>query len=331
MNEKQEKLFDSLAEIDGGLIEEAYKIDNAKKLRRYSEDEKGVSVTKIRRYNMLGRVAVAVACLCLCVITVFNVLPRLNNITPPTPGGDETPGERVSSSEMIEEVNEYLRKRNSEYNTGILSFCDKIARVKHGTRMLHVKFDADNYYFVCAYYVANKGQKIDKSFKDPENYIWVKFDNESEIPEYYVDAECVAIVQINKTEICRDIISNENRVPNIEHIRALKPEFENGYNITPHMLIDDTFIYLNDSDKNNIYYNTSKSVVHKNQTVPCIKLEGEYYMAHPIGDALNAEELSDQFGDYYDYLIDIMITDKYDAETCPYGLFRFENIANIFK
>ena len=46
---------------------------------------------KKRSALLLRRTLTAAACVCLAVITVLAVLPRLNGITPPTPGGDGTP------------------------------------------------------------------------------------------------------------------------------------------------------------------------------------------------------------------------------------------------
>jgi len=336
---KNKDILRAINDIDWDMVEDARATDGMK--------SGGVKLTDKRKKIPKGfwtKGALAAACLCLAVITVFTVLPRLNSITPPTPGGDGTPGETESPVESTpgEEplpenltigVCKYLKKRNSQYDYRSLSFYEKLDRVKKGNQMLCVEFSPDSYYFVCAYYRADGENQADKSFNHPENYLWVRFDEETEIPEYYSEARCVAIVQVNKTELCKDIIYPDQPVPSIEYLKYLKPKFENGYNVTPHNAIDDAFVYLNDSGEENIYY-YPQLPDHINSTMSCIELDGEIYLSHWIDyrlGTLDTKYLSYEFGLYYDKLMSVMITDKYNVETCPYGLFRFEDIANIFK
>ena len=71
MKKKREELFDSFSEIDGKLMEEAYKVDDAEKLRSYAKEKKEAPITKIHRSRVLGRVAMAAACLALAVSLVL--------------------------------------------------------------------------------------------------------------------------------------------------------------------------------------------------------------------------------------------------------------------
>ncbi len=234
------------------------------------------------------------------------------------------------SNDIIDEANEYLRTRQQEYYLRDSKFCEQLNRLKSGEKLLHVKFDPNNYYFVCAYYETALGQKVDRSFDDPAKYIWVGFANETEIPQYYEEAECVAVVQVNKTEYCRDIVSNSNAIPNIEHLMGINPVFKDGYNTNSPRVVEDMFVYVNNSDKDNVYYYSRPE--HQRSTIYCIELDGEFYVANrafsETGE-LDTEYLIYDFGSYYD--LNVMITDKYDAENCPYGLLKFDDIAKILN
>ncbi len=329
MNEQQEELFDSLAEIDGGLIEEAYKIDNAKKLRRYSEDEKGVSVTKIRRYNILGKVAVAVACLCLCVITVFNVLPRLNNITPPTPGGDETPGESTMwgdpmnsndvSSELIFLLNNELYKIGNIISGGDVSdirFFQRLDMVNNGCSPIHMQFDSSLCYFLCAYFPQNNGH-IESEYCCREKYTWVKFEYENDISQYYNGAEMVVAFQINIPIFCRNILSGTDDPINFEFYQRYYPAFSEGFNVNPRIDFEETFIYMNDSDDDTVYYGNAQNnpldFQRDVRLIRCEKIDDQYYAFEYHYEVFDYQtELEYTFGKYCDYLSSVMITEVVD-------------------
>ena len=236
------------------------------------------------------------------------------------------------SEDIIAEANEYLRTLKYEYEYVGVAFYEQLNLVKSGEQLHHIKFDPDNCYFVCAYYMTEAGQKADKSFDDPEKYVWVGFADETEIPEYYGDADCVGVVQINKTEFCRGIVSGGREIPTVENFMYLKPNFEDGYNTNPPKDVGEMFVYVNGSDKNNVYYYSHPK--YWRATIYCTELDGEFYITESAfleNGELNTEYLTYAFGTYYDRLMSVMITDKYDAETCPYGLFKFEDIVRILN
>jgi len=342
MNEQQEELFDSLAEIDGGLIEEAYKIDNAKKLRRYSEDEKGVSVTKIRRYNMLGRVAVAVACLCLAIITVFNVLPRLNNITPPTPGGDETPGIEETpninepfelppeqnpmglSEVLIESLNTEITSNENTDAPGI-SLSSKLNLIKNGYRPILVEFDSSQIYYVCAYFTPNDDHReTDSCCRD--KYTWIKYENANEILEYYNGEKLIKSYVIDKVVNCRDISASESDYISFEYCRYFKTDFFNGINCENPKTMSGTHLFLCESTGNNIVYNPrSYDYFHRRAShISCEKYGEDYYASVLLNGWPDVEKAtfqdvfrSELYG-YSDYLAQRMkceiISERYDVK-----------------
>ncbi len=94
---KNKDILNALGGIDPEFIADAEKF-NAEK---YNGENTAASVKKTPRIEW-KKWTLAAACVCLAVITVFTVLPRLNSVTPPTPGGDVTPGESTpSGSENI--------------------------------------------------------------------------------------------------------------------------------------------------------------------------------------------------------------------------------------
>ena len=324
MNEQQEKLFGSLAEIDGGLIEEAYKIDNAKKLRRYSEDEKGVSVTKIRRYNILGRVAVAVACLCLCVITVFAVLPRLNTVTPPL-GGDETPAESTGGDnidrnpsglpeELIAQLISVESSDEKQGDVGEFCFSMSFDLIKNGYHLLLVEYnDRSQYYFVAAYYTSDDGH-YERDHCCREKYTWVKFEKANEITEYYNGEKIVCSYQIDVASSCRDMIAPERGELSYMYCRPYWPIFVPGGVYAPdgYEQSEGMGIVLSDSTGDTVYDSRMGTyMLSLSRYLGYENIDGEHYISIRVevsGDDEHSlqKRLKRTLGDYYDHLIDGM-------------------------
>ena len=337
---KNKDILRAINDIDWDMVEDARATDGMK-----SDGVKPTDKRKKIPKAFWTKGALAAACLCLAVITVFTVLPRLNSITPPTPGGDETleestPGEHTEgdntdrnpnrlSGELIGTINKFFEELRTEGETLKPTFEDKLDAIKNGAQPIHVKFDPLQYYFVCAYCDSPcENEKTD--FCCSEKYIWRKFDNESEILEYNDNANLVVSLQMNKAQFCIDIVSQKNAVPSIQHCQIFYPQFSDGINVAPCIHFDDTFIFLNDCTNDIVYYYNDKINSSK---ISCVEMDGRFYATQSISysiGSINTRPLHSEFGTYYDYLMGVMITDKYDAYTFQYGLFRLEDIAAIY-
>ena len=133
----------------------------------------------------------------------------------------------------------------------------------------------------------------------------------------------------------------------MEHFQIIKPIFENGVNIAAPVEFDETFIYLNypncylnrsSQDASRMYY--CKSIYyHPINTIPCVCLDGEYYLyfswysVYADGSHSEENDYTYTFGEYYDVLMSIMDKNKYsvtyeDGRTRFYGTIKVSDFVN---
>ena len=258
---------------------------------------------------------------------------------------DETLEESfVPDEELIEELEYYLYMINADFDMPEeLSFSDKIDIIKSGSQALFLKFAPDDCYYVCGYYRNDKHDHSENNiYCCSEKYTWIGFNDEKKIVEQFGDESFVVAFQLNRVETCFDLLPSDKLVPDVEHIKLFTPNFENGVNIAESLVYDATYIYLNSSDKNTVYYyyDVVSEEHHKLKTIPCIELECQYFIIqriYPVDDSATDFRLGGSVGDYYDLLMDIMIVGKYSQEddkgsTWYYGLFEInEFVDTIFK
>ncbi len=256
-------------------------------------------------------------------------------------------GEIEKSSDIVATLVAYLEQYTTQYNIKGRSLAQQIDHIKNGIQPLHIAFDPAEYYFVCGYYkpAEDHDELIYCCAKD---YTWVGYKSEAEIQECYNDAKCAVAFQINMALTITDIVSNERTVPDIQHFQIFKPTFENGVNIGEPVVFDETFIYLNYPDcyLNQFSQSTStmyycKSIYyHSMNTIPCVNLDGEYYLPFPMyvvyydGTRTGERDYSYDFGEYYDTLMDMMERDKYsvagDRHATMYATISMKDFLNVF-
>ncbi len=230
--------------------------------------------------------------------------PENNQVDPPF-SGDELD----KNSDLIVALVTYLQELNMDILMPPVSFTTQIYKIKQGNQPLHVAFDANDYYFVCVY--NNKKFNYDDS-------IWVKYDNETAIQEYYNGIKLAKAFQINRSLSVTDILPSDKPVPDMEHFSLYEPVFENGINIAGAEIFDRTFIYLNDSTDETIYYSIGK-YNYKMVVIPCVYFENQYYLSfrHYViySDGRQSEKSSyeSMFGDYCDILSSKAIAEKYSV------------------
>lgn len=233
-------------------------------------------------------------------------------------------GELDKSSDLVVTLVAYLDQYMTEYDLIGRTFAQKVDDIKNGIQPLHVAFDPSNYYFVCGYY-NSPSEYGDIGYRSCNEYTWVGYKNESDVKEYYSDMKWAVVFQINRAIAVTDIVSNERQIPDIEHFRIIDPTFENGVNIADLVVFNETFIYLNYP---NCYLNKfSKSTAtmyycksiyyHPMNTIPCVCLDGEYYLCfsrytvYADGSRSEENDYTYTFGKYYDILMSVMDKDKY--------------------
>ncbi len=311
MNE--ERFYKLLGGIDDDLI------------LRADKDRAGARKKAATWYRM----GIAAACLCLAIITVFNVLPRLNSITPPTPGGDETPGESTGGDnidrnpsglpeELIAQLMDAVTSDDGESDRGYPpTFSMSLDLIKNGYHPILVEFDdaASQMYSVCAYFTSDDGHyELHHCCRD--KYTWVKFDDPNEIPEYYNGQKHMRSFLIDVTSSCRDLMDVENEGLSFNYCRWYWPEFIYiGVNFPREPVpMTGTRIILCDPSSKNLYYNYSDSdwYMAEMRRLNHYELDGEYYIWTQIfvgaegGDDELQREIKHELGDYYDCLISEM-------------------------
>ena len=223
-----------------------------------------------------------------------------------------------NNSELVLELINYLGSINVKADQGSTTIETKIDKINNGAKPLLVDFDSSSYYIVCAYY--NSTHNMEKrNYCCADKYIWVKYAKEADIEEHYNDQELVVSFQINKASLVWDMSSDTGNAISFEHFREFTAVFENGKNTYQCIPFDMAFVFLNTSDKENIYYSTS-SLGNVYKTLDCAKIDEQYfipyylYRIYPDGHC-SVTDLSNKlrlyFGKYYDELSNMLIYDKY--------------------
>ena len=249
------------------------------------------------------------------------------------------------SKYLIMEMMDYLQNYNVMYDKDEVTFADIVDRAKtEKVQTWHVKFDANQYYYACAYYnpTHEYPEYESRSFCCANEYqTWVRYDSPEQIAESYNGMQLVCAFQINKALFVRDIEPARGLSDGMEHFKLYKPVFENGINVAACEVFDSSFIYLNDSNYETVYQTTDIHSYHLLWSAfPLIELEERFYLAYflydeyPDGTINEAKYLDLEFGAYYDQVMTVMIKDKDSVldqwgRTTYYGLLSVEDISKI--
>ena len=264
--------------------------------------------------------------------------------TPPENDQKDPPmveGELDKDSELIVTLVNYLKQCSYEYLIITLSLSSKINQIQDGAQPLHVAFDPNSYYYVCGYYNVTHEYREPYHYCCASEYIWIGYENEAEIQEYYNDVPCIVAFQLNRALTVTDILSGEP-ANDMEHFQIYKPTFENGVNTAPAITIDDTYIYLNNVNERfdeDIIYHSKSWCYHSNATIQCVYLENQYYLSfyeyviYEDGHRASKMDYTDHFDEYYDALINVVEKEKYSVttdkgDTIFYGVISIEDFVN---
>ena len=251
-------------------------------------------------------------------------------------------------NELIETLSNFLDYYHVLWDRVHISFSAQINAIKRGTQPLHVVFDANDYYYACAYYSPTHDRN-ESAYCCFSEYTWVAYKSETAIQEFHNGMQFVVAFQINRAASVINILTGEP-ANDIEHFDIYVPVFENGVNTAVATEFDQNFVYLNglfsDLDENTIYYSTSPKSVkdHSNHAIPCVYLDGRYYLSLSLGtlkadkefdaqEVLSKESNIYKFGEYYDAIVGVMDMESYrivnqDGSMRIYGLITFEDFVN---
>lgn len=247
---------------------------------------------------------------------------------------------------MIAALMDYFSMLNKEGALPEYSFEILMDKSKNsGVQPLHVKFDAENFYYVCAYYnPTHEHPEYEKyNYCCVGEYTWVKFDSPDQILDHYNDLGFVCAFQFNRTQFCKSLGSQGGIFKDMEHYQLYKPDFIQGLNVLGEIAFDQSFIYFSETQFETEYY-TVAHPDHFWNTLHCVELDGQYYVPHylytvnaeGLAGELDTEDLKVNFGKYYDHVMSVMITDLYTLQdqsgnTNYYGLISVDEIENIIQ
>ena len=311
---KKEKLIDAITDIEPDVLD------------RYFDMKKGFSERKKPHKHGWIKWVVIAACLSLLVTTVFAAASDNNQ---PYKKPDEKGTELVAEDALVIALVEYLNELEVDHDMPAITTADKMDAIRDGQQALHVAFDPSKPYFVCAY--SADGQQSSE-------YTWLKYANVDDITKEYEDLQMALAFQVNPSLFVKDIMTENATVPTMEHFQPYEPQFNEGVNTNAADTVDETFIYLNSSEENAVYYSTT-AYDHEWVTVPCRYLDNEYYFvreAHkkfPDGFIL---DLDDKDLGSYEYSIST-ITNLHEGitnadETITYlGLVTVDWFADVIE
>lgn len=215
--------------------------------------------------------------------------------------------------------------------------------VKDDSHALYVKFDPTQYYYLCGYYThPTKDESI--FFLNCYSYIWLAFDDASNIPETYLGCELVAMVQINRAAHCWDIF-DENKTPlQQENFRVIGlPAFENGRCICEPVAVDMALLFHNctGAESSRREYSGIYYYRYKLCDFLCIELDGQAYMlieqyTETADGSRRDHDLQNELGKYYDAIMPNLDDEEYtltqeNGSVVHYALLKIENIPDLFK
>ncbi|MBR2346349.1 MAG: hypothetical protein IKA68_01950 [Clostridia bacterium] len=269
---KKEKLIDAITDIEPDVLD------------RYFDMKKGFSERKKPHKHAWIKWVVIAACLSLLVTTVFAAASDNNQPYKKPDGNNGT--ELAAEDALVIALVEYLNELEVDHDMPAITTADKMDAIRDGQQALHVAFDSSKPYFVCAY--SADGQKSGE-------YVWIKYADASEITEQCSYLQMALAFQINPSLFVKDIMTEDATVPTMEHFQPYEPQFNEGVNTKVADTFDETFIYLNSSEENAVYYSTT-AYDHEWVTFPCRYFENEYYVripyriVHPDGSRVRIYE-----------------------------------------
>ena len=290
---KNKDIFEALGGIDADVVLAA--APEGAKVKK--------NVRKPHKHGLIKWIVVA-ACLSLLVTTVFAAGSGLPPFEEPVVNNGT---ELKSEDALVIALVEYLNELEVDHDMPAITTADKMDAIRDGQQALHVAFDPAKPYFVCAY--SADGQQSGE-------YTWLKYANVGDITKEYEDLQMALAFQINPSLFVKDIMTEDATVPTMEHFQPYEPQFNEGVNTKAADTFDETFIYLNSSEENAVYYSTT-AYDHEWVTVPCRYLDGEYYYVRKsqkrFTDGFILDYDDKELGDYYTGMQ--LVTDSYHYET----------------
>ena len=240
-----------------------------------------------------------------------------------------------NDSELVLTLIKYLNwlDNKTSYDLPAVTLEDQINSIKGGgIQPLLVDFESNNCYFVCGYHSCDEDFSDKGDYYCASKYTWVEYESEKSIKDDYDDKAFIVAFQINRPSLTKNILNGDAKSQSVETIDLYTPEFVNGTNVSTFKEVDSTYIHLTASESD-IVYLSSYEPNYLNE-ISCVHLDGRYYIAlelYNVGvDGKRYDyDNSWNFGEYYDSMMEIMITGRYSkimssGSMRHYGLFDID-------
>ena len=247
------------------------------------------------------------------------------------------------SKNLISRIGTYMFEQTASIYPAPTSFAIKLYQIdEYELQPLLINFNADDYYYACAYYTPTHEYPESEShhFCCADQYIWVRYDSPEQIAEQHDGMNLVCAFQINQTLYCKDIGHEGGLSKDLSYFHRYTPVFENGFNVAPCIEFDQTFIYLNDSNLETAYHST-ELFNHMHKSFECVELDGQLYVPLYLytekadGTKSNTADLAQELDSYYDRVMSVMVTGRYSVYNDKngsikyYGLIPLEDIQDM--
>ncbi len=238
---------------------------------------------------------------------------------------------------LVHELTEYIQSLHGMFDLNEIPFSMKVDQVKrYDQQVFCVKFDAENYYYACAYFnpLHEKPETAPNDLCCVGEYTWVKYDSPNQITETYNGLGFVCAFQINRSLYCVDLSSNNGATQNVEHFKMYTAKFVNGINAETNSFVDKSFVFISHSD-DKIAYHSADAYDHEQLTIRCVEKNGKLYI--PIflyakeedGTRKENTMLEWELGADYDDIMRVLIYDEFNERGNYYGLLTMEDFSKI--
>lgn len=264
-----------------------------------------------------------------------------NNEENKKPKGEGTPIDKESN--LIKSIIRFLYDINTDHDMIVYNLGSIVYRIKNqGAQPLEAKFNAFDYYYVCGYGSISEEKYLRDDIR-AERCEWVKYDSEAEITEYYGEAKCFFVFQFNRASSVINLLTEDDTL-SMEHFLRYEPKFEQGTNVNPPIVFDETVIYLYGGIFKNLedgtaYYSTSSFYNNYEAVIKFVELyDGKnIYMRTKVDyfDYVVEESLEGHFNRYYDDFIGVTTVDKFsiriEGKVNYYSCIKVDDFVRIMK
>ena len=250
------------------------------------------------------------------------------------------------SDELILDLAIELKDSIASINPIIRSIGGLVGQAKGGAKVpLLINLSNERVYYVCAYF--NPEHTIEEELSCYcciLKYSWVGFEKAEDITENHDGKTFIAAYQINLSDSCINIMTNEDAGV-VEHFIHYTPTFVDGENVAEKIVTDTILLYFTEYYSKHMYCCTEKKI-HKYSQLDLFEIDGELYVGEyrslysidENGHRYDSVNIEQYYGIYYEDLMKIAIFDARpitntngSIKTYYYGIFKLADFIDLLR